>query len=291
MGFANLAISKTCYRQIVKLLVVYLGLESILRGEYQLNTEEKPYKEIGILIRNLRISKGMSQYDLARAINVNNSYLSRIENGERRPSTKIMRKMAEVFDFPYNELVIASGLLSPSFREKPTTAPESDLAEDIREIKSVLSRIVGIQLPYSVAPGQEIQRRAIPVFDTVPAGLFDEANVISVHDDIQKIILAEEELNYDPRAFALIVKGDSMVDAGILEGDVLIVSPSSKVSDGDIAVVQINRRETTVKVVYFEDNYLLLQAANSRYKPMILKYPDEVEILGKVILVRRKFLA
>jgi len=53
--------------------------------------------------------------------------------------------------------------------------------------------------------------------------------------------------------------------------------------------VQINRRETTVKIVYFEGDNLLLQPANTQYKPMLLKYPDEVEILGRVILVRRKF--
>lgn len=253
--------------------------------------QDKPYEEIGILIRNLRISKGMSQYDLAKAIGVNNSYLSRIENGERRPSTKIMKKLSEVLDFPYDELVVASGLLTPEFREKTSLGIESAVAKDIKEIKSTLTRLIGTHLPPPLAPGQTITRRAIPVFDKVPAGLFDEANVVSVYDDVQKIILAEDELNYDPRAFALVVKGDSMVDAGILDGDVLVVSPSSKVENGDIAVVQINRRETTVKVVYFEGDYLLLQAANSRYKPIILKYPEEVELLGKVILVRRKFIS
>ncbi len=252
--------------------------------------EDKPYKEIGTLIRNLRISKGMSQYDLARAIGVNNSYLSRIENGERRPSTKIMRKMSEALDFPYDELVVASGLLSPDFKKRLTPLEESSLQQDIKEIKNALSRLVPSQVPTPPTPGQPVERRAIPIFDKVPAGLFDEANVVSVYDDVQKIILAEEELNYDPKAFALVVKGDSMVEAGILDGDILIVSPNTKVNDGDIAVVQINKRETTVKVVYFEGDHLLLQAANSNYKPILLKYPDEVEILGKVILVRRKFI-
>ncbi len=253
--------------------------------------EDKPFKEIGILIRNLRISKGMSQNDLANAIGVNNSYLSRIENGERRPSTKIMRKMSETLDFPYDELVVASGLLSPEFKERAFLGVEANVAQDIREIKSAITHLVGAQLPTPPPPGLPISRREIPVFDKVPAGLFQEANVVSIYDDVQKIILAEEEINYDPKAFALVVKGDSMVDAGILDGDVLVVSPSTKVSDGDIAVVQIGHRETTVKVVYFEEDRLILQSANSRYKPMVLKYPEEVEILGKVILVRRKFFA
>jgi len=252
--------------------------------------ELKPYKQIGNLIRNLRISKGMSQYDLAEVLGVNNSYLSRIENGERRPSTKIMRKMADVLDFPYDQLVVASGLLSPDFREKIGIPSESMLAQDIQEIKTALSRLLSPQVPPPPTPGQPIARRGVPVYDKVPAGMFDEANVVSTYDEVPKLVLSEDELNYDPKAFALVVKGDSMVEAGILDGDIVIVSPNTAVNSGDIAVVQIDRRETTVKVVHFEGDYLLLQAANSHYKPILLKYPEQVEILGKVILVRRKFI-
>jgi len=261
------------------------------RAKGPAKTAEKPFLEIGKLVRNLRISKGYSQFDLAEILGVNNSYLSRIENGERRPSTKIMRKMSEALDFPYDELVVASGLLSPEFRERQALGRDSGVLRDIREIRAALSRLVPPMTtlgPDSVRAGQ---RRAIPLFDRVPAGLLDEANVVEAHDDIEKIVLADDELNYDPKAFALVVKGDSMVEAGILDGDVLIVSPATDVHDGDIAVVQVNRRETTVKIVYFEGDRLLLQPANSRYKAMLLKYPDEVEILGKVILVRRKFIA
>jgi len=255
------------------------------------NAKDKPYLEIGRLIKDLRISKGLTQFDLAEAVGVNNSYLSRIENGERRPSTKVMRKMSEVLDYPYDDLVVASGLLSPEFREKRAMAGEPNVLKDIRDIKTYLSKLVpSADLTAAERPmSARSKRRAVPVFDRVPAGLFDEANVIEAYDDIEKIVLTEDELNYDPKAFALQVRGDSMVEAGILDGDTLIVSPSTKVADGDIAVVQINRRETTVKIVYFEGDNLLLQPANTQYKPMLLKYPDEVEILGRVILVRRKF--
>ncbi len=255
--------------------------------------EGKPYQEIGRLVRDLRISAGMTQFDLSEAIGVNNSYLSRIENGERRPSTKVMRKMAEVLDYPYDELVVASGLLSPEFREKRAVVGETNILKDIQDIKSALGRLVAPAEFQAQAPMQErLKRRAVPVFDSVPAGYFDEANVVEAYDDVEKLVLTEEELAFDPKSFALIVKGDSMMEAGILEGDVIIVSPNTKVVDGDIAVVQISGRETTVKIVYFEDeDSLLLQPANSAYKPSLLKYPEEVEILGKVVLVRRKLIA
>jgi len=252
---------------------------------------EKPFLEIGKLLRNLRISKGYSQFDLAERVGGNNSYLSRIENGERRPSTRIMRKMSEVLDFPYDELVVASGLLSPDFRERHFVGRETDIQKDIREIRAALSRLVPPATVGAPTSAAAARRRGIPVFDRVPAGFLEDANVVQAYDDIEKIVLAEDELGYDAKAFALVVKGDSMIEVGILDGDVLIVSPATRVEDGDIAVVQVNRRETTVKIVYFEGDCLLLQPANSHFKAVLLKYPDEVEIMGKVILVRRKFIS
>lgn len=254
---------------------------------------EKPYKEIGRLIRDLRISAGMTQFDLADAVGVNNSYLSRIENGERRPSTKVMRKMSETLNYPYDELVVASGLLSAEFREKKALGnTDVTVLKDIHDIKAVLARFLSSSdWRSSMSPSAErYTRRGVPVFDTIPAGYFDDANVVEVHDDIEQLVLTEDELAYDPKAFALIVKGDSMVEAGILDGDLIIVSPNTRVVDGDIAVVQLNGRETTVKIVFFEDDSLLLQPANSAYRPMTLRYPDQVEILGKVVLVRRKLI-
>ena len=84
--------------------------------------------------------------------------------------------------------------------------------------------------------------------------------------------------------FALIVRGDSMLEAGILDGDMVVVSPSTPVGPGEIGVVQVNRRTTTLKRIYVEEKGVLLQPANSSYKPEMVTYPDEVEILGKVIL-------
>jgi SOS-response transcriptional repressor LexA len=79
-----------------------------------------------------------------------------------------------------------------------------------------------------------------------------------------------------------------MVEAGILDGDIVIVSPATPVGPGDIAVVRFDRSTTTVKKVYVEGDTIILQSANSHYKPIVKAYPAEAEILGKVILVRRR---
>lgn len=271
------------------------------------SNEGKPYEKIGTLIRNLRLQRGLSQYDLASASNINNSYLSRIENGERRPSPKILKKFSEILQYPYDELIVASGILSEDFVRsvpKPAgqgmqSAPQQQMsgpasipmADPTTEaLRKLISTIQGGEpaAGHQVSPAVRFNRRGVPVFDTVPAGLLKEANVVQAYEEVPKLVLTEEELAEDPKAFALVVKGDSMIEAGIIDGDIVIVSPSTKVNDGDIAVVQVDHSTTTVKLVYFEDKHIILQAANSAYKPIILGYPNEVEILGKVILVRRK---
>jgi SOS-response transcriptional repressor LexA len=259
------------------------------------NVEGKPFAEIGTLLRNLRLRRGLSQFDLANAAGINNSYLSRIENGERRPSPRILKKFSDILQFPYDELVVTSGILSEEFvRATPvshqptadvTTVALQQLINTLQKQSMPLGGMLGGLGAMQQAP---VERRAVPVFDTVPAGLLKEANVVEAYDDVEKLILTEEELAFDPRAFALIVKGDSMIDTGILDGDVVIVSPSTPVGAGEIGVVQINRRTTTVKKIYIEEKGVLLQPGNSFYKPQMITYPDEVEILGKVILVRRK---
>ena len=250
----------------------------------------KPYARIGQLVRNLRLRRGMSQFELASASGINNSYLSRIENGERRPSPKILKKFSELLQYPYDELIVASGILSedfirsvppPSQRVQPTDSTTEALRQLIATIQPANSQATG--MPRG-------GRRGVPVFDTVPAGLLKEANVVEAYADLEQLVLTEDELSYDPKAFAMIVKGDSMVDAGILDGDVIVVSPGTNVDSGDIAVVQVDQSNTTVKIIYFEENHVMLQAANSAYKPVILTYPSEVEVLGKVILVRRKLM-
>jgi repressor LexA len=79
--------------------------------------------------------------------------------------------------------------------------------------------------------------------------------------------------------FALRVKGESMIEAGIMDGDYVIVCRTSYVDNGDIAVVLIED-EATVKTFYREDGHFRLQPENSSMKPIIAK---ELYVLGKVI--------
>jgi repressor LexA len=87
-------------------------------------------------------------------------------------------------------------------------------------------------------------------------------------------------------SFALRIKGDSMINAGIFEGDLVIVLPTKIASNGEIVVAMIND-EATVKTYENKNNKIRLIPENEKYNPIEVKDTSEFSIVGKVIGVLR----
>ena len=91
-------------------------------------------------------------------------------------------------------------------------------------------------------------------------------------------------LGGDEGQFILAVKGDSMVDAGILDGDYVVVRPQDTAVDGEI-IVALVEEEATVKRFFREPDHVRLQPENKTMEPIIVR---DVSILGRVVGVFRK---
>lgn len=90
--------------------------------------------------------------------------------------------------------------------------------------------------------------------------------------------------------YALEVRGDSMIDAMINDGDIVIMRPVKEIRNGEMVAVWLKDvEETTLKYIYKENGRLRLQPANPAYKPIIIDQPENVEVQGKVVMVIRKF--
>jgi repressor LexA len=120
----------------------------------------------------------------------------------------------------------------------------------------------------------------IPIVGKVTAG----APILAV-ENIEDTFPLPVEFVQNSTAFMLRVKGESMVEAGILDGDLVLVKQQPTVENGDIAVVLIGD-EATVKTFYKENGYARLQPQNRFMDPIIVR--DNLTILGKVIGVFRK---
>jgi repressor LexA len=132
----------------------------------------------------------------------------------------------------------------------------------------------------SIPSSQDRAIAHIPLVGTVAAGtpILATQNIERYFD----IPLASRAYR-EKDLFALTVKGESMIEAGILDGDIIIVHRDSQIRNGDIVVALIED-EATVKTFYQENGHYRLQPENSTMKPIIVK---ELSVLGKVISVHR----
>ena len=114
----------------------------------------------------------------------------------------------------------------------------------------------------------------VPLVGTVAAGV-----PLLAEENIENYYPIPVELLPNAEPFMLIVKGNSMINAGIFDGDQLIVERCSTAYDGEIVVALVDD-SATVKRFYKEDGYYRLQPENDEMDPIIV---DHLEILGKVI--------
>jgi repressor LexA len=105
--------------------------------------------------------------------------------------------------------------------------------------------------------------------------------------DIARSLLPPREKTED--LFALEVQGDSMIDAMVNDGDIVVMRPVTQVENGEMVAVWLSDRdETTLKYFYHENGKVRLQPANPLMKPIIIDNPAQVQVQGKVVLVIRK---
>ena len=122
----------------------------------------------------------------------------------------------------------------------------------------------------------------VPLVGEVTAGMpmFAEDN-IHEYLPMPKYIVADED------SFALRVKGESMIEAGIHDGDFIVVKRQNYAFDGDIVVALIGDDEATTKTFYLEGKNIRLQPENETMEPLIFP-AEQVQILGKVTALFRR---
>ena len=120
----------------------------------------------------------------------------------------------------------------------------------------------------------------VPVVGKVTAGL----PITAIENVEEYFPLPERLAPDDENVFMLEIMGESMIEAGILDGDYVIVRQQQSANNGDIVVAMTEEDEATVKRFFKEKDYIRLQPENSTMEPIILR---NVSILGKVIGVYR----
>ena len=143
------------------------------------------------------------------------------------------------------------------------------------------NRTIEILVPNEYLDEQEDVVK-VPLLGKVTAGTPIEA---IEHPD-ETFALPVELVGNKKEVFTLRVSGESMINVGIYDGDILIVERQQSANNGETVVAMNKDNEATVKTFYKENGHFRLQPENDTMEPIIL---DEVTILGKVVSLYRKF--
>lgn len=217
-------------------------------------------KELGQYLKNVREQLGYSTYDVNKLCDISQSYLSLMENGRRKASAIILKKLAPIYSLDYIDLYEKAGYI--------------DLIDNSKKSKSKLDKL-----------GNPVVE--IPILGTVKAGY----NYLAQENWIGTIDI-DKKLADSGEFFALKVKGDSMAPV-LIEDDIVIIKKQDDFENGDIVVAIVNGDEATIKKGKKSESKILLQPFNANYDPLIFTKEEmdtiPVRIVGTVKQLKREF--
>jgi repressor LexA len=139
------------------------------------------------------------------------------------------------------------------------------------------------RVPGAAAPVGDGAAQELPLLGRIAAGTPIEA----ITDGATQVSVPSTMVGKGPH-YALEVKGDSMIDAGINSGDVVIIRETSAAENGDIVVAQVEGYEATLKRYRKSGDMVMLEAANPAYETRLLR-ADQVEVQGKLVGLIRTY--
>lgn len=131
-----------------------------------------------------------------------------------------------------------------------------------------------------LAGGADRDVHTVPVIGEIAAG-----GPIEAYQDATETVAVPGMINTNSDTYVLRVRGDSMVDAHIMDGDLVVIREQQTARDGDIVVAQVEENGVTLKRFFKERNRIRLQPANEAYEP---QFYEDVRIQGKLVGVIRR---
>jgi repressor LexA len=147
--------------------------------------------------------------------------------------------------------------------------------------KGAIRRLAGRPRALNMSAPSPQRGRLIPILGTVRAGI-----PLLSEENLEGHFWIDKELVSAPEAFFLRVKGESMIEAHIQDGDYVMIRQQPAVENGEMAVFQIDG-EMTLKYFLKKKNQVSLAPAHPRMKPIVVRRDQSFQTLGKVVAVLR----
>ena len=212
------------------------------------------------------------------------------DTNSRTILAKNIRHYMEQNNKTRNEMCKALGVKYTTFADwvNAKTYPRIDRIEQMAAYFGIeKSDLLEERLPTGAIPYQKHPTQPIPIVGAVSCGipLLAEDNIEGYYETSLQDITSGETY------FWLRAKGDSMINVGIHEGDLLLIRQQNDVDSGDIAVVSINGDDATLKRVIKKENALILQPENPSYETKIFVGEEmaSVHIRGRLMKLEKRF--
>lgn len=229
--------------------------------------------DISKIVRRIRKQRGFTQEEMGKILGVSRQYIYQIESGRKSVGLKFLEKFSKVFQIPLSKLLEETGItLTSSDKDYILKILNTLSPEEQRKVLDFIVTLKGIPI------------KKIPVLGYVQAG-----EPFEIPEDEEPIEIIELPADETKEAkFAVIVRGDSMKERGIEEGDYLLLNPDIQVESGDLVVAVIDKK-ATFKIFRRDNGKIYLEPANSNYRKIELK-PDMDIKLYKVtgVWVKKK---
>lgn len=152
-----------------------------------------------------------------------------------------------------------------------------EVSQTFKRASDALADLISVPLVGNIVAGEPMP---------VPSSDFNYYDPESGIDIARSLLPAHDRAE---QLYALKVQGDSMIDAMVNDGDIVIMKKVDRARNGEMVAIWLSDRdETTLKYFYLENGRVRLQPANPLMKPIILDDPSIVEVQGKVVLVIRQ---
>lgn len=214
---------------------------------------------LGELIRQYRIEHDMNMQDFADKCGLSKAYISILERNLNPksgkapvPTLETIQAVSQVIGIPFNDIIAML---------------DRDQVVDISSHQA--------PLPQNIIPLRPM--RKIPLLGRIACGV-----PILAEQNIEDYIDLPGHIHAD---YALTCQGDSMINAGIRDGDMVYIREQPEVETGQIAAVIVDEEEATLKRFYFDGSTIQLVAENPRIPPMSFPGPEiaRVRVLGRAV--------
>jgi repressor LexA len=192
----------------------------------------------------------------------------------------LIRTMVAQRGYPpsVREIGEALGLSSPSTVHSHLTALVR--AGLLRRDPAKPRAIEVLDQPGPASRSKQVTRQ-VPLLGRIAAG----SPILAV-EDVEDVFTLPTQIAGKGPVFMLRIKGDSMIEAGILDGDLVVVEKEAEVADGEIVAALVDGEEATVKRLRRRGESVILEPANPNYRATT--YKEGISILGKVVSVLRR---